>query len=138
MLKDMVDRWRQAAADDDLVAGAQALGKTPAEVMTIASLIQAEGRGADMPKVARVIYNRLDGPGDEQGTNGLLQIDATVNYALNRKGVVGGDHRRDPEHRLAVQHLHARRPAARRRSTRPATRRSRRRCTRPTGPGTTT
>jgi UPF0755 protein len=35
-----------------------------------------------------VIYNRLDGPGDQQGTNGLLQIDATVNYALDRKGVV--------------------------------------------------
>ena len=88
MLKDMVDRWRQSAAENHLLAGAQAVGRTPAEVMTIASLIQAEGRGADMPKVSRVIYNRLDGPGDRQGTNGLLQIDATVNFALNRKGVV--------------------------------------------------
>jgi UPF0755 protein len=88
MLKDMVDRWKQAAADDGLVAGAQKVGRTPGEVMTIASLIQAEGRGSDMPKVSRVIYNRLDGPGSKQGTNGLLQIDATVNYALKRKGVV--------------------------------------------------
>jgi UPF0755 protein len=88
MLKDMVDRWKQAAAEDGLVKGAQQVGKTPAEVMTIASLIQAEGRGNDMAKVSRVIYNRLDGPGDRQGTNGLLQIDATVNYALHRKGVV--------------------------------------------------
>jgi len=88
MLKDMVDRWRQAASEHDLVAGAQKVGKTPAEVMTIASLVQAEGRGSDMPKVSRVIYNRLDGPGSKEGTNGLLQIDATVNYALNRKGVV--------------------------------------------------
>jgi UPF0755 protein len=88
MLRDMVDRWKQAAAEDDLVAGARRVGKTPAEVMTIASLIQAESRGDDMPKVSRVIYNRLDGPGSRQGTNGLLQIDATVNYALNRKGVV--------------------------------------------------
>lgn len=88
MLKDMVDRWKQAATDDGLVAGAQKVGKTPAEVMTIASLIQAEGRGSDMPKVSRVIYNRLDGPGSKEGTNGLLQIDATVNYALHRKGVV--------------------------------------------------
>ena len=56
--------------------------------MTIASLIQAEGRGSDMPKVSRVIYNRLDGPGDKGGTNGRLQIDATVNFALDRKGVV--------------------------------------------------
>ncbi|MBO0847188.1 MAG: endolytic transglycosylase MltG [Nocardioides sp.] len=88
MLKDMVDRWKQAAQEHDLVAAAAKVGKSPAEVMTIASLVQAEGRGSDMPKVARVIYNRLDGPGDRQGTNGLLQIDATVNYALNRKGVV--------------------------------------------------
>jgi UPF0755 protein len=88
MLKDMVDRWKQAADEDGLVAGAEKVGKTPGEVMTIASLIQAEGRGSDMPKVSRVIYNRLDGPGSKQGTNGLLQIDATVNYALNRKGVV--------------------------------------------------
>lgn len=88
MLQDMVDRWKQAAAEDGLVAGAQKVGKTPGEVMTIASLIQAEGRGSDMPKVSRVIYNRLDGPGTQQGTFGKLQIDATVNYALNRKGVV--------------------------------------------------
>lgn len=88
MLRAMVDRWRQSAQENDLVAGAQAQGRTPGEIMTIASLIQAEGRGSDMPKVSRVIYNRLDGPGDRQGTNGLLQIDATVNYALDRKGVV--------------------------------------------------
>jgi len=88
MLKDMVDRWKQAADEDGLESGAQKLGRTPAEIMTIASLIQAEGRGSDMPKVSRVIYNRLEGPGDRQGTNGLLQIDATVNYALDRQGVV--------------------------------------------------
>jgi UPF0755 protein len=56
--------------------------------MTIASLVEAEGRGDDMAKVARVIYNRLDGPGDKGGTNGLLQIDAAVNYALDRKGTI--------------------------------------------------
>jgi len=88
MLKDMVDRWKQSADENDLEAGAQEMGKTPGEIMTIASLIQAEGRGSDMPKVSRVIYNRLDGPGDQQGTNGRLQIDATVNFALDRKGVV--------------------------------------------------
>jgi UPF0755 protein len=88
MLTDMVTRWKQAAQEDGLVAAASRLGKTPAELMTIASLIQAEGRGSDMPKISRVIYNRLDGPGDKGGTNGLLQIDATVNYALHRKGVV--------------------------------------------------
>ena len=88
MLTDMVDRWKQAAGDTDLEADAATIGQTPAEIMTIASLIQAEGRGSDMPKISRVIYNRLDGPGTQQGTFGKLQIDATVNFALHRKGVV--------------------------------------------------
>ncbi|MDH2416430.1 endolytic transglycosylase MltG [Nocardioides sp. CER19] len=87
MITKMVARWQQAAKDNDLEAKAAELGYTPAEMMTIASLVQAEGRGDDMPKIARVIYNRLEGPGDKQGTNGRLQIDATVNYALGRKGV---------------------------------------------------
>lgn len=82
VLKAMVDRWRQAAEEADLEERAAELGKTPGELMIIASLVEAEGRGADMPKIARVIYNRLDGPGDKGGTNGLLQIDATVAYGL--------------------------------------------------------
>lgn len=87
MLKDMVDRWHQAADDADLEQAASDLGYTPAELMTVASLVEAEGRGDDMPKIARVIYNRVENP-DNGETNGLLQIDATVNYALDRKGTV--------------------------------------------------
>ena len=87
MITKMVSRWRQAAKENDLDKQSAELGYTPAEIMTIASLVQAEGRGDDMAKIARVIDNRLEGPGDQQGTNGRLQIDATVNYALNRKGV---------------------------------------------------
>ena len=83
MLTDMVDRWKQAAEDADLEAKAAELGYTPAEIMTIASLVEAEGRGDDMPKIARVIYNRLENP-DNGITNGKLEIDATVNYALGR------------------------------------------------------
>lgn len=82
MLTAMVDRWEQAAEDADLEAKAAELGYTPHELMTIASLVEAEGRGDDMPKIARAIYNRLQ-PGNTE-TNGLLQIDATVNYALGR------------------------------------------------------
>jgi UPF0755 protein len=84
MLKAMVDRWKQAAADADLEANAQRLGYTPHELMTIASLVEAEGRGDDMPKVARVIYNRLENPGTA-GTIGRLEIDATVAYALGEE-----------------------------------------------------
>lgn len=83
VLKQMVDRWRQAAEEVDLEGAAAALGRTPAELMTIASLVEAEGRGDDMPKIARVIYNRLDNP-DNGVTNGLLQIDASVNYGQDQ------------------------------------------------------
>lgn len=82
MVQKMVARWQQSAEAADLEGEAERLGYTPHELMTIASLVEAEGRGDDMAKIARVIYNRLEGPGDKGGTNGLLQIDATVAYGL--------------------------------------------------------
>lgn len=86
ILRSMVERWRQAADDADLEGRASAMGMSPAELMVVASLVEAEGRGDDMPKIARAIYNRLQPSNTE--TNGRLQIDATVNYALDRKGIV--------------------------------------------------
>jgi UPF0755 protein len=85
LLQDMVERWGQAAGDLDLEAAAADVreGYSPAEIMTVASLVQAEGRGRDMAKIAQVIYNRIENPG-EAGQIGRLQIDATVDYALGR------------------------------------------------------
>lgn len=81
MLSAMVDRWRLAADEAGLEDAAGKLGYTPAELMIVASLVEAEAnREEDRGKVARVIYNRLEG--DE--TNGLLQIDASVNYGLQQ------------------------------------------------------
>ncbi len=79
----MVKRFKQAAKEADLSGAADRLGYTEGELVTIASLVEAEARGKDMPKVSRVIYNRLDDPTGP--TVGKLQIDATVNYALDRK-----------------------------------------------------
>ncbi|WP_028651945.1 endolytic transglycosylase MltG [Nocardioides halotolerans] len=86
MLHDMVARWQQSANDDGLDAAAEALGYSTHDIMTIASLIEAEGRGEYRTKIARVIYNRLENP-DNGLTNGLLEIDATVNYALGRDDI---------------------------------------------------
>jgi UPF0755 protein len=84
MLVAMVDRWEQAAAEADLEGAAAALGYTPHELMTVASLVEAEAsRQEDRGKVARVIYNRIENPGTA-GTVGLLQIDATINFAIGR------------------------------------------------------
>jgi UPF0755 protein len=84
MLHDMVARWQQSAQQNDLEAGAEALGYTPQQLMTVASIIEAEGRGKYRTKIARVIYNRLEI--DPNPAAGFLQIDATVNYALGRSG----------------------------------------------------
>jgi len=84
MLKRMVARWQQAADDAGLEDAAEAMGYTPHEMMTIASMIEAEGRGDYRVKIARVIYNRLEI--DPNPAAGFLQIDATVNYALGKPG----------------------------------------------------
>lgn len=82
----MVDRWQEAAEEADLEGAARRLGYTPAELMVVASLVEAESnRDADRGKVARVIYNRLE----TDATNKLLQIDAAVNYAHDRDLGVG-------------------------------------------------
>jgi UPF0755 protein len=77
LLSDMVDRFDVAATNVDLVAQARAKNISPYEALIVASLIESEVPPADYAKAARVIYNRLN--------DGMkLQIDATVNYALDR------------------------------------------------------
>ena len=81
VLSMMVDRWAQAAEEAGLEEAAKGSDYDAGELMTIASLVESEvNRAEDRGKVARVIYNRLE----SNATDGLLQIDATVNYALGR------------------------------------------------------
>jgi UPF0755 protein len=57
-------------------------------VMTIASIVEGEVSGdADRGKVARVIENRLQSKGPP--TMGLLQMDSTVHYAVQKRGKAG-------------------------------------------------
>jgi len=86
VLSRLVDRWDKAAEKVDLQAGAKSNGVSAYEAMIIASLIQAEGHVDDYDKISRVIYNRLD-PDTWGGTYGLLQMDATVNYALDKSEI---------------------------------------------------
>ncbi|WP_431915031.1 endolytic transglycosylase MltG [Nonomuraea jabiensis] len=82
ILAAMVKRYNQTAEQLDLEGSAKALGHTPHEIMIIASIVQAEaGRQEDMPKIARVIYNRLDSKPQMK-----LAMDSTVMYALNKYG----------------------------------------------------
>jgi UPF0755 protein len=74
----MVQRFQESAAASRLVARSQALGLTPYQVVTAASLIERESRlQEEYPKVARVVYNRLK-------KNMTLGIDASILYGLGR------------------------------------------------------
>lgn len=75
MLRTLVQRFDQAAAELDLVASSRAVGLTPRQAVVVASLVQAEVAERDFGRAARVVYNRLNA--------GMpLQLDSTVNYAL--------------------------------------------------------
>ncbi|MFB7345723.1 endolytic transglycosylase MltG [Streptomyces hydrogenans] len=79
-LKKMVSRANQEYMKLDLEGKASAQGlKGPWELLTVASLVQVEGKYKhDFDKVARVVYNRLQP--DNTQTAGRLEFDSTVNY----------------------------------------------------------
>ncbi|GAA3479333.1 endolytic transglycosylase MltG [Streptomyces yanii] len=81
VLKKMVSRANEEYDKADLESNAKKLGlKSPWQLITVASLVQAEGKYKhDFDKVARVVYNRLKPNNTE--TYGLLDFDSTVNYA---------------------------------------------------------
>ncbi len=81
IVQDMVARFdRDAQAVGLSTATAAAQGMTPYEVITVASIVEKEGYYTfNMPKVARVIYNRL-------AQNIALQMDSTVLYAIGQDG----------------------------------------------------
>jgi len=69
--------------DEELLTQAKERGYDLDEIVIVASLIEKETDGSDHEKIASVIYNRLDGPGDKGGTYGMLQVDAALLYALS-------------------------------------------------------
>jgi UPF0755 protein len=74
LVERMIELLERVALQEELDAGAERLGLTPYEVLTVASMIEREAKvDADRPRIARVIYNRLD-----MGMN--LEIDATLRY----------------------------------------------------------
>lgn len=85
ILNIMVRRFNVTAGDVQLQANSRKVGYSPYEVLTIASLVQAEGAGDDYADIASAIYNRLDKKfWPTLGTNGRLDIDATINYIFRK------------------------------------------------------
>ena len=82
LLRQMVDKTVENEKLLGLQAKAAKLGYTPEQILTVASILEYEAnRNEDYPKVARVLYNRLD-----QGLP--LQLDSTVAYVSGRSGDV--------------------------------------------------
>ncbi|MFE1512314.1 endolytic transglycosylase MltG [Streptomyces sp. NPDC058726] len=78
LLARMVDTADKKFNGAPIAAGAQRNAMNVYQAVTVASIVQAEAATkADMGKVARVIFNRL-----ERGMP--LQMDSTVSYALGR------------------------------------------------------
>jgi UPF0755 protein len=76
VLSAMVTRFDQAAQQVKLSAGAKRIGLSPYAVLTLASIVQREGRlVGDFPKIAEVFVNRLTG-------DLPLGSDATLYYIL--------------------------------------------------------
>ena len=75
LLRAMTARFQKASDSLDLLTRTKARGLTPEQVVTIASLLEAEVAPNDYAKVSRVISNRL-------AAGMKLQFDSTVNYAL--------------------------------------------------------
>lgn len=81
LLTYMVETANTKLATKAVADGGKAHGMTPYQTATLASIIEAEAdTRADMGKVARVVHNRL-------AKSMPLQMDSTINYALNRSTV---------------------------------------------------
>ena len=81
ILKMMIAKFNAESTSLNLEARAKSMGRTPYDILSIASLLQVEGHPRDFSKVARVVYNRLAAPM-------RLQFDSTVNYGLGRTDVI--------------------------------------------------
>ncbi|MEU9188300.1 endolytic transglycosylase MltG [Streptomyces sp. NPDC048484] len=80
VLKQMVSQAKEKYAEYDVEAKAEGLGlDDPLQVVTVASLVQAEGiTHDDFKKMASVVYNRLKTTNNV--TNQKLEFDSTYNY----------------------------------------------------------
>ncbi len=80
-LRVLVAKASAEYASVGLAKHAKKLGVSPQDLLTMASILQAEAHPRDYSKVSRVILNRL-------ATPMRLQLDSTVAYGLGKKQVI--------------------------------------------------
>lgn len=84
ILTDLITRSAEKYNSTDIVGRAQAVGLSPYDLLTAASLVEREAPEGEFDKVARVILNRLEEPM-------RLEFDSTVNYGLESVELATGD-----------------------------------------------
>ncbi|MFF6782460.1 endolytic transglycosylase MltG [Streptomyces sp. NPDC012510] len=90
VLKEMISLAKAKFEQFGLEGKAKSLNlESPLQVLTVASLVEAEGNNKkDYKKIARVVYNRLEP--NNQETAGLLDFDSTVNYLRGESKLATG------------------------------------------------
>ncbi len=88
ILTDLITRSADKYNSTDIVGRAQAVGLSPYDLLTAASLVEREAPEGEFDKVARVILNRLKEPM-------RLEFDSTVNYGLESVELATGDSDRE-------------------------------------------
>jgi len=78
-LQAMINRFKSEKIGQEILAGSDRF--TALELLTIASIVQAEGDTVDFSKVARVILNRLE-------ISMPLQMDSTIHYIKRVRGQI--------------------------------------------------
>ena len=73
----MVDRFTTEPGARELLLGTKQF--KPSQLLTIASIIQAEGKQEDFDRISRVIYNRLK-------VGMPLQMDSTIHFVQKQRG----------------------------------------------------
>ncbi|WP_144794494.1 endolytic transglycosylase MltG [Kocuria palustris] len=89
ILQEMVD------STDSALQEAGVAEEDEFEILTVASIVEFEGVPDIYDDVAGAIYNRLDNP--DEGTNGLIQSDASVAYGLGETTVHISEEEKDDE-----------------------------------------
>ncbi|MGB3733587.1 MAG: endolytic transglycosylase MltG [Ilumatobacter sp.] len=89
LVQRMIDIMQRVGNQEDIVTKGAALGRTPYEILIIASMIEKEAKvPEDRARISRVIHNRLfvtqSNPDEEPFR---LQIDAAVLYGRNQLGI---------------------------------------------------
>lgn len=87
ILTDLITRSTRKYNDTGIVDRAGAIGLSPYELLTAASLVEREAPAGEFDKVARVILNRIAEPM-------RLEFDSTVNYGLEDVEVATTDEAR--------------------------------------------